>query len=158
MQVCDVAVVGLGLIGSSAFHSLVRCRADALGFDPLVLGEARGSSHGSCRVCRRFNFESAAYTDLSDAAFKGWRMLKAASGRTILMLEQICSISRPTIRTSTRVWMAPAGQGVGSDLVNRSVAAVYTASECATRSLRALMNIRLENRSHSIERARGASD
>lgn len=28
----------------------------------------------------------------------------------------------------------------------------------ATESLRALMNIRLENRSHSIERARGASD
>ncbi|WP_407866654.1 transposase [Phyllobacterium phragmitis] len=60
--------------------------------------------------------------------------------------------------TSTRVWMAPAGQGVGSDLVNRSVAAMYTASECATGSLRALMNIRLENRSHSIERARSASD
>lgn len=54
--------------------------------------------------------------------------------------------------------MAPAGQGVGSDLVNRSVAAMYTASEDATRSLRALMNIRLENRSHSIERSRRASD
>ncbi|WJI72461.1 transposase [Mesorhizobium sp. C399B] len=49
-------------------------------------------------------------------------------------------------------------KGVGSDLVNRSVAAMYTASECATGSLRALMNIRLENRSHSIERDRGASD
>ncbi|ESY88178.1 hypothetical protein X738_32605 [Mesorhizobium sp. LNHC209A00] len=49
-------------------------------------------------------------------------------------------------------------KGVGLDLVNRSVAAMYTASECATGSLRALMNIRLENRSHSIERARGASD
>ncbi|MER9008002.1 transposase [Mesorhizobium sp. M0862] len=49
-------------------------------------------------------------------------------------------------------------KGIGSGLVNRSVAAMYTASECATGSLRALMNIRLENRSHSIERARGASD
>ena len=50
------------------------------------------------------------------------------------------------------------GSRIGSALVNRSVAAMYTASECATGSLRALMNIRLENRSHSIERARGASD
>ena len=49
-------------------------------------------------------------------------------------------------------------KGVGSGLVNRSVAAMYTASQYATRSLRALMNIRLENRSHSIERAQGASD
>lgn len=65
MRVCEIAVVGLGLIGSSAFHSLVRRGANVLGFDPLVLGEARGSSHGSCRVYRRFNFESAAYTELS---------------------------------------------------------------------------------------------
>ena len=47
---------------------------------------------------------------------------------------------------------------VGSVLMNRSVAAMYTASEYAAASLRALMNVRLENRSHSIERARGASD
>jgi sarcosine oxidase len=71
MRACEIAVVGLGLIGSSAFHALVRRGADVLGFDPLVLGEARGSSHGSCRVYRRFNFESAGYTELSDAALKG---------------------------------------------------------------------------------------
>ena len=43
-------------------------------------------------------------------------------------------------------------------LMNWSVAAMYTASEYAAGSLRALMNVRLENRSHSIERARSASD
>jgi hypothetical protein len=41
--------------------------------------------------------------------------------------------------------------------VNRSVAAMYTASDMQ-RDCCALMNIRLENRSHSIERARRASD
>ncbi len=41
--------------------------------------------------------------------------------------------------------------------VNRSVAAMYTASD-VQQVLRALMNIRLENRSHSIERARRTSD
>ncbi|MCA1458935.1 FAD-dependent oxidoreductase [Bradyrhizobium sp. BRP22] len=95
MRVCEIAVVGLGLIGSSAFHSLVRRGADVLGFDPLVLGEARGSSHGSCRVYRRFNFESAASTELSDAAFKGWRMLEAASGRTILMPTRVLEAGPP---------------------------------------------------------------
>ncbi|WP_187399197.1 N-methyl-L-tryptophan oxidase [Bradyrhizobium paxllaeri] len=95
MRVCQIAVVGLGLIGSSAFHSLVRRGADVLGFDPLVLGEARGSSHGSCRVYRRFNFESAAYTELSDAAYEGWRMLEAASGRTILMPTRVLEAGPP---------------------------------------------------------------
>ena len=69
MRTCDVAIIGLGLMGSSALHSLWGRGVDVLGFDPLIVGEARGSSHGSCRVYRRFNFESEAYTDLSDRAF-----------------------------------------------------------------------------------------
>ncbi|HLZ84902.1 MAG TPA: N-methyl-L-tryptophan oxidase [Caulobacteraceae bacterium] len=81
---CDVAVVGLGLMGSAALHALARRGVDAIGFDPLIVGEARGSSHGSCRIWRRFNFESPAYTALSDEAFAGWRALEAASGRTLL--------------------------------------------------------------------------
>src|SRR6266478_3747616 len=83
MRTCDVAIIGLGLMGSSALHSLSGRGADVLGFDPLIVGEARGSSHGSCRVYRRFNFESEAYTDLSDRAFEGWRGLESTSGRTI---------------------------------------------------------------------------
>src|ERR1700749_3157769 len=85
MRRCEIAVVGLGLMGSSALYSLARRGADVLGFDPLDVGDFRGSSHGSCRVYRRFNFESTAYTDLSDAAFEGWRILESASGRTILL-------------------------------------------------------------------------
>ena len=81
MRSCEVAIIGLGLMGSSALHSLVRRGADVLGFDPMSMGEARGSSHGSCRVYRRFNFESEAYTDLSDQAFGGWRTLDSITGR-----------------------------------------------------------------------------
>ena len=84
MRKCEVAVIGLGLMGSAALHALVRRGVDVLGFDPLVVGESRGSSHGSCRIYRRFNFENDAYTDLSDQAFAGWRALEAESGKTIL--------------------------------------------------------------------------
>jgi len=89
MHSCDVAVLGLGLIGSSALHSLARSGADVLGFDPLVIGEARGSSHGSCRVYRRFNFESIAYTELSDKASQGWRTLESNSGETLLINSRV---------------------------------------------------------------------
>ena len=84
MRRCDIAVIGLGLMGSAALYALARRGADVLGFDPLIVGEARGSSHGSCRIWRRFNFENPAYTALSDQAFAGWRALEAASGQTLL--------------------------------------------------------------------------
>ena len=95
MRTCAVAVVGLGLMGSSALYSLTRRGVDVLGFDPLVVGEARGSSHGSCRVYRRFNFESEAYTELSDQAFRGWRALESASGRTILKSSHVLEAGPP---------------------------------------------------------------
>jgi sarcosine oxidase len=95
MRSCDVAIIGLGLMGSSALHSLLGRGADVLGFDPLIVGEARGSSHGSCRVYRRFNFESEAYTDLSDRAFEGWRALERASGRTILKPSAVLEAGPP---------------------------------------------------------------
>lgn len=84
MRGCEVAVVGLGLMGSAALHALARRGVYAVGFDSLPVGAPRGSSHGSCRVFRRFNFESEAYTELSDRAYAGWRALEAASGRPIL--------------------------------------------------------------------------
>jgi len=95
MRTCDVAIIGLGLMGSSALHSLSGRGADVLGFDPLIVGEARGSSHGSCRVYRRFNFESEAYTDLSDRAFEGWRALESTSGRTLLKPSAVLEAGPP---------------------------------------------------------------
>jgi sarcosine oxidase len=95
MRSCGIAIIGLGLMGSSALYSLARRGADVLGFDPLLVGEARGSSHGSCRVYRRFNFESDAYTELSDQAFKGWLALGSYSGRTILKPSAVLEAGPP---------------------------------------------------------------
>lgn len=95
MRTCEVAVIGLGLMGSAALHSLLRRGFDALGFDPLVVGEARGSSHGSCRIYRRFNFESDAYTELSDKAFAGWRALESETGKTLLKPSRVLEAGPP---------------------------------------------------------------
>jgi sarcosine oxidase len=95
MRTCDVAVVGLGLMGSAALDALLNAGVDALGFDPLGHGSNRGSSHGSCRVFRRFNFENDNYTDLSDAALAGWTRLEADSGETILIRSPVLEGGRP---------------------------------------------------------------
>jgi sarcosine oxidase len=95
MRSCDVAVLGLGLIGSAALDALLSAGVDALGFDPLGPGATRGSSHGSCRVFRRFNFENENYTDLSDAAHAGWKRLEAAGGETILIPCPVLEAGKP---------------------------------------------------------------
>jgi glycine/D-amino acid oxidase-like deaminating enzyme len=95
MRTCDVAVVGLGLMGSAALDALLNAGVDALGFDPLGPGSNRGSSHGSSRVFRRFNFENDNYTDLSDAALAGWMRLEADSGKTILIPSPVLEAGRP---------------------------------------------------------------
>src|SRR5260370_32394439 len=108
MRTWDVAVIGWGLMGSSALHALSGRGADVLGFDPLIVGEARGSSHGSCRVYRRFNFESEAYTDLSDRAFEGWRALESTSGRAILRPSAVLEAGPPGSKVGAR---SPAAAG-----------------------------------------------
>jgi glycine/D-amino acid oxidase-like deaminating enzyme len=95
MRSCDVAVVGLGLMGSAALDALLNAGVDALGFDAIGPGDNRGSSHGSCRIFRRFNFENENYTELSDAALAGWKRLEADSGETILIPSPVLEAGRP---------------------------------------------------------------
>jgi glycine/D-amino acid oxidase-like deaminating enzyme len=95
MRMCDVAVVGLGLMGNAALDALLNAGVDALGFDPLGPGSNRGSSHSSCRVFRRFNFENDNYTGLSDAALAGWTRLEADSGEKILIPSPVLEAGRP---------------------------------------------------------------
>jgi sarcosine oxidase len=111
MRSCGIAIIGLGLMGSSALYALARRGADVLGFDPLAVGEARGSSHGSCRVYRRFNFESDAYTELSDRAFTEWQRLESVSGRTILMPSRVLEAGPPGSRMVAASRAAAARKG-----------------------------------------------
>src|ERR1700757_598799 len=116
MRRCEIGIVGLGLMGSAALHQLARRGRDVLGFNPLVIGEARGSSHGSCRIFRRFNFESEAYTTLSDQAFEGWRALEAESGRTILKQCPLLEAGPPGSDFVASSRAAAAAMGIASAL------------------------------------------
>ena len=128
MRTCGIAVIGLGLMGSSALHSLARRGADVLGLDPLPIGEARGSSHGSCRVYRRFNFESEAYTELSDRAFAGWQALEAASGKTILKPCAVLEAGPPGSKLVTASRAAAAREGaIGGPATGAEANAAFAA-------------------------------
>jgi sarcosine oxidase len=111
MRSCGIAIIGLGLMGSAALYSLARRGADVLGFDPLAVGDISGSSHGSCRIYRRFNFESEAYTELSDRAFAEWQALESASGRTILKPSRVLEAGPPGSKTVAASRAAAARKG-----------------------------------------------
>jgi sarcosine oxidase len=95
VKTCDVAVIGLGIMGSAALYYLARHGVDVLGFDPLRPGETRGSSHGSSRIYRRFNFENPAYTPLSDLAARNWKELEHEAGEKILLPSRLVEAGVP---------------------------------------------------------------
>src|SRR5262249_10209397 len=104
-------VIGLGIMGSAALYHLAKHSGVFLGFDPVQRGEKIGSSHGSCRVFRRFNFESNAYTALSDDAVRAWKDLETASGEKILLPRRIVEAGRPgpALVAASRAAAAAAG-------------------------------------------------
>jgi sarcosine oxidase len=90
----DVAVIGLGAMGSAALYHLARRNVRVAGIDRFSPGHERGSSHGSTRIIRLGYFEHPSYVPLLRRAYALWRELEAASGRTLMTITGIAEIGR----------------------------------------------------------------
>jgi sarcosine oxidase len=91
----DVAVIGLGVIGSAALAALARRGRRVVGIDRFAAGHDRGSSHGTTRVIRLGYFEHPSYVPLLRAAYPLWRELEVRSGRSLLSITGILEIGAP---------------------------------------------------------------
>jgi sarcosine oxidase len=91
----DVAVIGLGVMGSAALASLARRGRRAVGIDRFAPGHDRGSSHGATRIIRLGYFEHPSYVPLLRAAYPLWRDLEARSGRSLISITGIVEIGAP---------------------------------------------------------------
>lgn len=80
----DVAVAGLGVLGSAAAAELSRRGRSVVGLDPFVPPHALGSSHGETRMIREAYFEHPLYVPLVRRAYEGWREIEARTGRRLL--------------------------------------------------------------------------
>jgi sarcosine oxidase len=83
---CDVIVIGLGAMGSSAAYHLAARGQRVLGLDRFTPPHAMGSSHGGSRITRQSYFEDAAYVPLLLRAHELWDRLAADSGRDLIRL------------------------------------------------------------------------
>lgn len=100
METFDVAIIGLGVMGSAALNALSRRRGvKVVGIDQFEPGHDKGSSHGVTRIFRLGYFEHPSYVGLLKAVLPMWQDLNARSkkryGRAIFETTGIVEIGAP---------------------------------------------------------------
>ena len=80
----DVAVIGLGAMGSAAAYHLASRGARVLGLERFARGHTLASFGGRSRIIRLSYFEHPDYVPLLRRAWTLWRALEAASGERLL--------------------------------------------------------------------------
>ncbi|ACA14703.1 Sarcosine oxidase [Methylobacterium sp. 4-46] len=80
----DVAVIGLGAMGSATLFQLARRGAAVIGLDRFAPPHAMGSSHGETRITRQAVGEGRDYVPFVLESHRIWRQLEAETGETLL--------------------------------------------------------------------------
>ncbi|MBI5089571.1 MAG: FAD-dependent oxidoreductase [Actinobacteria bacterium] len=81
----DVAVIGLGGLGSATAYWLARRGVPVLGLEQFELGHVRGASHDHSRIIRR-SYHTPAYVELAAQAYDAWRAVEADDGSEIVTI------------------------------------------------------------------------
>lgn len=81
----DVAVVGLGVLGSGAAYYAAKKGAKVIAFEQFEFGHVHGASHDTSRIVRTSNFTSELVA-LAKSAYKDWAELEKAAGQKLLTI------------------------------------------------------------------------
>ena len=84
-DVADVAVVGLGAVGSAVAHHLAAAGAKVVGIDRFRPPHAHGSSHGATRITRLAIGEGDEFVPIVQRSHALWRALEAETGETLMI-------------------------------------------------------------------------
>lgn len=94
-MIFDVAVAGLGGMGSAiAAHCAAR-GASVIGFEQFEPAHDLGASHGKSRMIRKAYFEDPAYVPLVLRAYDLWRQLEKEAGAELLQITGVLSVGPP---------------------------------------------------------------
>ncbi|MEC8864567.1 MAG: N-methyl-L-tryptophan oxidase [Planctomycetota bacterium] len=79
----DVAVLGLGGMGSQTLLHLAKAGCQVIGVDQYFPPHTHGSSHGLSRLIRKGYFEHPEYVPLIERAFELWEALQQQGSQTL---------------------------------------------------------------------------
>ncbi|MEV0381106.1 N-methyl-L-tryptophan oxidase [Nonomuraea sp. NPDC050643] len=79
METFEVAVVGMGALGSAAAYHLARKSAGVVAFEQFELGHVRGASHDTSRIIRT-SYGAPEYVRLARSAYRDWADFEAVAG------------------------------------------------------------------------------
>ena len=108
----EVAVVGLGAMGSAALWRLAVRGVDVLGFERFDPGHHLGSSHGATRLFRTACMEHPELVPLAQTSLTLWRELEQASSRRLLDLTGGLMIGAPHSRVVAGTLAAASAHGI----------------------------------------------
>ncbi|WP_188823025.1 N-methyl-L-tryptophan oxidase [Brucella endophytica] len=91
----DVAVIGLGAMGSAALSYLSARGVKGIGIEAYHPAHALSSSHGDSRLIRLGYFEDPSYVPLLKRAYLNWRGLEARLRSDILTETGVLQIGNP---------------------------------------------------------------
>src|SRR5580700_11531115 len=80
----DLAVVGLGAVGSAALYQSAKLGARVIGIDRFEPPHDQGSSHGETRITRQAIGEGREFVPLVLRSNEIWDELEAATGRDLM--------------------------------------------------------------------------
>src|ERR1041385_391040 len=92
----DLAVVGLGAMGSATLAEAAKRGAKVIGLEQFARGHDLGSSSGRSRMIRKAYFEDPAYVPLLLRAYEKWHELEQASGASLLRITGLLMVGPPT--------------------------------------------------------------
>jgi len=82
--VADIAVIGLGAVGSAALYRSAKLGANVIGIDRFEPPHDQGSSHGETRITRQAIGEGREFVPLVLRSNQIWEELEAATGRSLM--------------------------------------------------------------------------
>ena len=115
----DVAIVGLGGIGSAIAAHCVGRGASVIGVEQFTPAHDRGSSHGKSRMIRQAYFEDPDYVPLVLRSYELWRALEKQSGQDLLRITGVLSVGEENSQIISGTQRAAARHGLALEKWSR---------------------------------------
>ena len=84
-EIYDVAVIGLGALGSAAAYFAARKGVKVIAFEQFELGHVKGASHDTSRIIRT-SYEAPEYVAFAKSAYKDWAIIEEESRQKLITI------------------------------------------------------------------------